>query len=41
MEKQAQNKIEKIRHALGCASIVAVVGLTSIAVTMLGLAQMA
>jgi len=41
MEKQTQDKIESLRLAIGCASIVAVVGITSIAVTMLGLAQMA
>jgi len=41
MEKKTQDKIESIRLALGCASIVAVVGLASIGVTLLGLAQMA
>jgi len=41
MENQNQSKIEKLRLAIGYASIIAAVGITSIAVTMLGLAQMA
>lgn len=41
MKKQEQKKLENLRIAIGCTAIVAVVGLTSIAVTMLGLAQMA
>ena len=41
MKISAQEKIEKLRIAIGGAAIVAVVSLTSIAATMLGLAQMA
>lgn len=41
MDMQTQKKLENLRISIGCAAIIAVVGLTSIAVTMLGLAQMA
>ena len=41
MKVRAQDKIENLRIAIGGAAIVAVVSLTSIAATVLGLAQMA
>ncbi|HEY9079520.1 hypothetical protein [Magnetovibrio sp.] len=41
MKVRTPEQIEKMRIAFGSAAIVFAVGLTSIAVTVLGLAQMA